>query len=144
MKVDILNTENRHQIIYADPPRRNPKSGTKARNNEKHYPSMATDEICRLPIREISADNAILFIWICFLCLEDGLKVIKSWEFEYYGLGFDWCKKSRRNAQNRLRILYKAEQRIMPCRCKTWNGEPNKTACEEYLLQYFRTAEGTQ
>ncbi len=34
--------DKKYSIIYADPPWRNPKSGTKARNNEKHYPSMDT------------------------------------------------------------------------------------------------------
>lgn len=36
--------------------------------------------------------SAILFLWVCFPCLPDALKVIASWGFEYYGLGFDWCK----------------------------------------------------
>lgn len=84
--------DKRYSIIYADPPWRNPKSGTKARNNEKHYPSMDTADICELPVTSISSENAILFIWVCFPCLPDALKVISAWGFEYYGLGFDWCK----------------------------------------------------
>lgn len=82
----------KYRIIYADPPWRNPKSGTKARNNEKHYPSMATQDICALPVRSISAPDAILWLWACFPCLEDALQVVQAWGFEYYGLGFDWCK----------------------------------------------------
>lgn len=92
MVVDIFNTDKKYQIIYADPPWRNPKSGSKARNNEKHYPSMTTREICGLPVQDICAEKAILFIWICFPCLTDALEVIKAWGFEYYGLAFDWCK----------------------------------------------------
>lgn len=82
----------KYQVIYADPPWRNPKSGTKARNNEKHYPSMSTQDICALPVQSISAPNAILFLWACFPCLPDALRVIDAWGYEYYGLGFDWCK----------------------------------------------------
>jgi len=92
MEINIFETKNKYQVIYADPPWRNPKSGSKPRNNEKHYPSMTTDDICSLPVNAISCDNAILFLWACFPCLEDALKVIKEWGFEYYGLGFDWCK----------------------------------------------------
>lgn len=84
--------DKKYGIIYADPPWRNPKSGSKARNNEKHYPSMSTEEICDLPVRDISEENAMLFLWACFPCLPDALKVIESWGFEYYGLAFDWCK----------------------------------------------------
>ena len=92
MKIDLFNTDKKYNIIYADPPWRNPKSGTKARNNEKHYPSMSTEEICRLPVKNICCDKSILFLWICFPCLPDSLRVMESWGFEYYGLAFDWCK----------------------------------------------------
>lgn len=92
MQIDIFKTDKKYNVIYADPPWRNKKSGSKPRNNEKHYPSMAIEEICELPIERISAEKSILFIWVCFPCLEDSFKVIQSWGFEYYGLGFDWCK----------------------------------------------------
>lgn len=92
MKTANSFPRKKYNIIYADPPWRNPKSGTKARNNEKHYPSMSTEEICGLPVQSISATKSILFLWACFPCLVDALKVIKAWGFEYYGLGFDWCK----------------------------------------------------
>lgn len=92
MQIDIFNTDKKYNIIYADPPWRNPKSGTKARNNEKHYKSMKTEDICNLPISKLCDDKVILFIWACFPCLPDCLKVIETWGFEYYGLGFDWCK----------------------------------------------------
>lgn len=95
MKINIYDTENKYQIIYADPPWRNPKSGTKARNNEKHYPSMSTRDICELPVNQISADTSILFLWVCFPCLLDSFEVINSWGYEYYGLGFDWCKLNK-------------------------------------------------
>lgn len=84
--------DKHYNIIYADPPWRNPKSGTKARNNEKHYPSMSTEDICALPVRDISAPQSILFLWAVFPNLPDALRVIDAWGFEYYGLAFDWCK----------------------------------------------------
>lgn len=84
----------KYNIIYADPPWRNPKSGTQARNNERHYPSMSTQDICDLPVSDISEDTAILFLWACFPCLPDAIQVISAWGYEYYGLGFDWCKIS--------------------------------------------------
>lgn len=92
MKVDLFATDKKYQIIYADPPWRNPKTGGKGRNNEKHYPSMSTPDICNLPISQICESNAILFLWACFPCLPDALEVINKWGFEYYGLAFDWCK----------------------------------------------------
>lgn len=84
--------DKKYTVIYADPPWRNPKSGTKARNNDRHYPSMATEEICSIPVKSISASDAILFLWAVFPNLPDALEVMEAWGFEYYGLAFDWCK----------------------------------------------------
>jgi site-specific DNA-methyltransferase (adenine-specific) len=39
-------------------------------------------------------DTCILFIWVTFPRLEQGLEVIKAWGFQYYGLAFDWVKTS--------------------------------------------------
>ena len=96
MVIDIYNTDKKYNIIYADPPWKNKKSGTKARNNEKHYPSMTTEEIKKLPIKNISHENSILFMWVVFPCLEDSIEVIKAWGYKYYGLAFDWCKTSKK------------------------------------------------
>ena len=75
----------KYDIIYADPPWRNPKSGTNARNNEKHYPSMSTEEICNLPVKEIGTDRSILWIWCVFPNLPDVFRVMEAWGYEYYG-----------------------------------------------------------
>lgn len=104
----------KYSIIYADPPWRNPKSGTKARNNEKHYPSMSTKDICDLPVKEISKENAILFIWAVFPNLPDALRVIEKWGFEYYGLGFDWCKVNK-NRNPKLGCGYYTRQNNEVC-----------------------------
>jgi len=114
MKIDIFNTDKKYSIVYADPPWRNPKSGTKARNNEKHYPSMSTSEICDLPVYRVSENNAILFLWACFPCLPDALEVIKGWGFEYYGLGFDWCK-TKKNGEPKIGCGYYTRQNNEIC-----------------------------
>ncbi len=94
--VDIYRTDKKYDVVYADPPWRNRKSGTKARNNERYYPSMAADDIKKIPVAEISSDRSILFMWVCFPCLEDALEVMKAWGYKYYGLGFDWCKTTQK------------------------------------------------
>lgn len=99
MKVDILNTENRHQIIYADPPREYKESGSSHRVVKAYYPTMTIEDIKELPIKKISNETSILFIWITFPRLEQGFDVIKAWGFQYYGLGFDWVKMSKNGSQ---------------------------------------------
>lgn len=87
----------KYQIIYADPPWTYPKTGgTKSSRGmaKQFYPTMTIDEICSLPIREISDTNCLLFLWCPFPQISNGLKVMKSWGFEYFGLAFLWIKKT--------------------------------------------------
>lgn len=55
---------------------------------------MTTAEICALPISELAADNAVLFLWSCWPILPDSLKVIEAWGFEYKSLAWIWIKSN--------------------------------------------------
>lgn len=95
MKVDIYNTDKKYNIIYADPPWEYKESGNGNRVVKAHYNTMNIQEIKNLPIKTISEETSILFLWVTFPRLEQGLETIKAWEYEYYGLGFDWVKTSK-------------------------------------------------
>jgi N6-adenosine-specific RNA methylase IME4 len=85
-------------IIYADPPwnyRVYSKKGL-GRSAESHYPTMNIDDICNLPVATIAEKDCILFLWVTFPCLLEGLKAIKSWGFEYKTLGFCWVKRCKK------------------------------------------------
>jgi N6-adenosine-specific RNA methylase IME4 len=79
--------EGKHRIIYADPPwkygdeRVGMKSGYVPA--AAHYPTMSTAEICELDVRELAADDAVLFLWATFPLLPDALEVVKAWGFKY-------------------------------------------------------------
>lgn len=86
----------KYNIIYADPPWEYKESGGGHRGTAGlPYPTMNIEEIKNLPIKNLQAENCILFLWVTFPRLEQGLEVIKSWGFQYYGLGFDWVKISK-------------------------------------------------
>ena len=55
----------KYNIIYADPPWRYERNGVQGAA-EKHYPTMAVDELCNLPVSEIAAADSILFLWATF------------------------------------------------------------------------------
>jgi len=90
-----------YNIIYADPPWEYKESGTGLRGTadlDKRYKGVMTiQDICDLSIKEISDNNCILWLWVTFPRLEQGLKVIKEWGFKYYGLGFNWIKMNKKN-----------------------------------------------
>ena len=111
MKVDIFNTDKKYKIIYADPAWNyksrmqsdkivNGKKGTFYSLEDYHYKTMSLDEIKSLPVSEISDDNSILFLWVTFPNLQEGLEVIKAWGFKYKTLGFSWLKTNKKD--NRL------------------------------------------
>lgn len=96
MKVDIYNTNKKYNIIYADPPWEYKESGGGHRGTAGlPYETMSTDNICNLPIKNITKEESILFIWTTFKKIEECLKVINAWNFKYYGLGFDWVKTNK-------------------------------------------------
>ena len=38
----------------------------------------------------------MLFLWVTFPNLQEGLDVIKEWGFEYKTLGFSWIKTNKK------------------------------------------------
>ena len=55
--------DKKYSVIYADPPWAYQQAGTTKRSRgtaAKHYPTMATAEICALPVREICGGGGVL------------------------------------------------------------------------------------
>ncbi|MFY8248366.1 MAG: MT-A70 family methyltransferase [Gloeomargaritales cyanobacterium] len=92
-KVDIFNTKEKFRIIYADPAwSYNDKQDTANLGGAaKHYDTMSVNEICSLPVNEISEKDSVLFLWVTSPLLEDAFTVIKSWGFKYK-TSFVWDK----------------------------------------------------
>lgn len=97
MVVDINKTENKYKVIYADPPWKYNTWKVGMGTAEKHYPTMKTEQIIEMKdtIQKISDKDCILFMWVTFPCLLEGLKVIKEWGFTYKTCGFTWVKRNK-------------------------------------------------
>lgn len=89
----------KYQIIYADPPwsynARDSKKTKFGGGAMAHYPTMSVDDLKALSIKDISSDNCVLFIWVTFPKLKQGLEIIESWGFIYKTLGFSWHKENK-------------------------------------------------
>jgi len=85
--------EDKYRVIYADPPW---QYGDKLTEDygvaEHHYPTMPIEELCSLPIKDLAADNAVLFLWVTSPILEECFEVIEAWGFEYK-TSIVWNKK---------------------------------------------------
>lgn len=86
--------EKKYNIVYADPPWRYDLS--KGRGvAENHYRTMDIQEICGLPISEITEKDAVLFLWVTFPQLPEAFKVMKAWGFSYKTVAFIWVKQNK-------------------------------------------------
>lgn len=98
MKVDIFDTENKYNIIYADPPWQFSAWSSKAQKHvTRYYATMDSQEIMALPMEKIAADNAVLFLWATFPTLPLALETIKAWGFTYKTCAFTWVKQYRKS-----------------------------------------------
>ena len=56
---------------------------------------MTIKDICKLPVKDISKDNSILFMWVTDPLLEKAFEVIKAWNFVYKTVAFTWAKSNK-------------------------------------------------
>ena len=95
----IILPNRKYDIIYADPPWKfNNKNtgGSMTSGSANQYDVMSLDDICNLPIQNISSDNCILFMWWVASQPKEALTVVDSWGFKLKTMtGFTWVKKTK-------------------------------------------------
>ena len=91
--------KKKYQIIYADPAWtfRTYSSKGQKRSAIRHYNTLSIDDICNLPVTNISDDNCILFMWAIDTMLPEAFKVIEEWGFTYKTVGFTWAKLNKKS-----------------------------------------------
>ncbi len=87
----------KYNVILADPPvpfevwGKRP-GGTDSRSAEAHYSTMTWDDLNRLDIGSVAADDACLFLWMCQPLLIETLEMARQWGFTYRTKAFSWVK----------------------------------------------------
>jgi N6-adenosine-specific RNA methylase IME4 len=80
--------------ILADPPWRFDNSTGKVAPEHRRlarYPTMTLDDICSLPVEDLAADTAHLYLWVPNALLPEGLRVMREWGF-FYKSNLIWHK----------------------------------------------------
>jgi N6-adenosine-specific RNA methylase IME4 len=76
----------RFRTVYADPPWQfQNRTGKMAPEHRRlhRYRTLTVDEIGALPVRDVVADQAHLYLWCPNALLAWGLRVVEAWGFEY-------------------------------------------------------------
>lgn len=87
-QLDLLElvAERKFRTILADPPWRfTNRTGKIAPEHARlsRYETMATDDICKLPVSRCADEPAHLYLWVPNALLPDGLQVMAAWGFHY-------------------------------------------------------------
>ncbi len=72
-----------YSVIYADPPWEFEHEVTPSRSLDRQYPQMSLDKICHLKIAKLTTSDAMLFLWVPSSKLDEGLRVVRAWGFDY-------------------------------------------------------------
>lgn len=90
--IRLANEPEKYPVLYADPPWKY--------NDEliegygaviHHYSPMSIGELCKLPVRNIVASDAVLFLWVTSPFLNEVWPVVNAWGFQYKS-SFIWDK----------------------------------------------------
>lgn len=120
------------KTILADPPwhfkawsvDKQLADGSRTRAVERHYKTQDSNWIEGLPVKEIADDDCALFLWGCWPMLEDGIRALKAWGFEYKTLAFCWVKTNQDHSP-RMGLGYWTRANSEPCLLAT-RGKPKR------------------
>ena len=81
-----LHGDKQFSTILADPPWQfQNRTGKVAPEHRRlsRYGTMNLAEIMALPVEQLAADTAHLYLWVPNALLPEGIKVLKAWGFSY-------------------------------------------------------------
>lgn len=82
-----LLPEGKFRVIYADPPWEYPRDQHSKEEQEtvlrSHYESLSMDELGGMAVKDIAADDSVLFLWATSPKIEDALDLAGMWGFDY-------------------------------------------------------------
>ena len=123
------------KLVYADPPWqfvvRSRDTGL-GRAPDAHYPTMPTAAICKLPVADRLAKDALLVMWVYDPMLPDAFKLAEAFGFEkFITVEFRWIKST----DGQLRLFAEGERLNFGLGYHTRGG-----GCEEAWL--FKRGKG--
>lgn len=78
----LIQAGKKFSTVYADPPWKYGNQATRSSTNN-HYSTMTIDEICQLPVCQLTLDDAHLHLWTTNAFIFESRKVIEAWGFNY-------------------------------------------------------------
>lgn len=85
----------RYPVILIDPPWQYRHAGGRGAA-ENHYRTMKIVDLAKaIPVPDLAAEDAVLFMWGTFPTVDDNLALMKAWGFKFKTAAFVWEKVNR-------------------------------------------------
>ena len=125
----------KYEVIYADPPWSFKAWSAKGmgRSAEKHYPTMAAEDINTLPIGKLAAKDCVLFMWATFPMLREAFSVLNAWGFTYKTVAFVWVKQNRKTPSMFWGLGYWTRANAEICLLAT-KGNPKRKSAKVHQI----------
>ena len=75
--------KDKYRVIYADPPWQYGDERSGMGGAVDHYSTMSLENIKALSVKELTEDNAVLFMWATAPLLKEAIEVVEAWGFAY-------------------------------------------------------------
>lgn len=108
----------KYSVILADPPWEFKTWSLKGKGKsaDRHYPIMKIEDVCALPVKDITGDNAALFLWTTWpTIMKYAPMVMEAWGFTYRTDGFIWIKRNRKGNGTFMGTGYYTRANSEPC-----------------------------
>lgn len=118
----MATKKQKYATILADPPWKKDQLGNYGA--VKHYKLMSIEDIKAMPVEDLAADNAHLYIWLTNSTITEGYEIMKEWGFTPRSLCVWW--KPRLGLGNYFRLC--TEFLLFGTRGKApvkFNAQPN-------------------
>lgn len=116
----IIQKKGQYRVIYADPPWYTPNKPPTPRilvskwasdyinlMRDKDIINMGTEGCIHTsepnmplpPVKELQADNGVLFLWCIASKMLEGIETLQSWGYKFIKVGFVWIKTSAKTGK---------------------------------------------
>lgn len=87
----------KYNIILADPPwKYRDKCTAGKRGASFKYPVLSVEDIMKLNVQNIAAENCALFLWATAPMIRESISVVKAWGFNFKTIAFTWIKTNKK------------------------------------------------
>lgn len=84
--------KEKYELIYCDPPWQYNIEKGKEGMAARHYKTVSIDELCSLDVPSICEKNSVIVMWATWPKIQEALKLMSAWGFEYVTALMVWLK----------------------------------------------------